>query len=106
MEAILGLPAGGAKLFWRQGAFSDLFREFLRQGLARVDRCSLEIQEMRQRPFQMKFQISGKYEFQNISVRQIEWRIESTRANFPGGFYDARIGPKGSENRRNVNFGK
>ena len=46
-----------------------------------------------------------KYEFQICQFAYEEWRIESTRAYFPDGFHEARIGPKGTKNHRSVKFG-
>ena len=53
----------------------------------------------------MKFQILKKYEFQIYQFAYEKWRVESTRAYFPDGFYEARIGPKGTESHRSVKFG-
>ena len=92
--------------------FSDLFRGFLRQGKARVDSCSLKIQEMKKMVISDEISDFGnmnfrfwKYEFQICQFAYEEWRIESTRAYFPDGFYEARIGPKGAESHRSVKFG-
>ena len=46
-----------------------------------------------------------KYEFQICQFAYEEWRIESTRAYFPDGFHEARIGPKGTKSHRSVKFG-